>query len=85
MSIPERLGQLGRYYLTQHHKSGYWCRTWYDEATKHVRTVSLGTTDLERAKLALYQWYLTYELGERQEPESALWRNCLPLIFRRKA
>lgn len=84
MPRTEKLGQLGAYWLTQHHKSRVWCRTWYDAKTQQTRQASLGTTDLETAKLRLYQWYIGHEQSENQEPEDVLLSELFLSYFTRE-
>ena len=49
--------RVGEYYLTQN-RSGFWCRTWYDEQTRQRRAGSLGTKDFPEAKQRLNEWFV---------------------------
>ena len=51
-----RLGQIGRYWLSRRRNSAAWCRTWFDASTRQTCRASLGTDDLDEAKLALAAW-----------------------------
>ena len=50
-------GRIGGYWLSRRPNSDQWCRTWFDTATRQTRRASLGTGDLDAAKIALAQWF----------------------------
>lgn len=51
--------QLGEHWLSQRRGSDQWCRTWFDASSRQTKRSSLGTGDLERAKVLLAEWYVT--------------------------
>lgn len=55
--MQERLGEIGGYWLSRRRGSAQWCRTWFDAKSRQTRRASLGTDDLEAAKLELWKWY----------------------------
>ncbi len=67
----QRLGEIGGYWLSQRPNSRQWCRTWFDATTRQTRRASLGTVDLEDAKLKLAGWLMTGGAMAR-EPASAV-------------
>lgn len=50
--------RLGDYWLSQRGGSPAWYRTHYDEKARQTRRISLGTTDFEKAKVILDEWYM---------------------------
>jgi len=52
-------------WLSRRPNSPQWCRTWFDAATRQTRRASLGTDDLEAAKLALAEWVTLNARRER--------------------
>ncbi len=50
-TMQERPGQIGNYWLSQRTGSKNWCRTWFDAATRQTNRASLGTTDIQEAKV----------------------------------
>lgn len=68
--MQERLGQLGEYWLSKREGSDNWCRTWYDEPTRQTKRVSLGTADLQKAKIALYNWHSQHGKITKESPQS---------------
>lgn len=67
MSGTEERFQLGEFWLSQN-RVGTWCRTCFDSETRQTRRASLGTTDIERAKLALAKWYVRFADIKDAEP-----------------
>jgi integrase len=66
--MQERPGQIGDYWLSQRRGSAHWCRTWYDTATRQTRRESLGTTDFQEGKLALYEWFTRHgKIGDKKQ------------------
>lgn len=59
--------QLGDFWLSQN-RVGTWCRTCFDPDTRQTRRTSLGTTDFERAKRALAEWYIKHADIKDAEP-----------------
>ena len=66
-----RLGQIGRYWLSRRRNSAAWCRTWFDASARQTCRASLGTEDLDEAKLALAAWITANAKPERTRPEDA--------------
>ena len=55
----ERIGEIAGYWLSRRPNSPAWCRTWFDARNRQTRRVSLGTDDLDQAKLMLAAWITT--------------------------
>ena len=70
--MPAERFQLGDYWLSQRPNSPAWCRTWFDTAIRQTRRASLGTNDLERAKVALAEWYVKYANLKDAQPDDVL-------------
>jgi integrase len=66
-----RLGQIGGYWLSRRRNSTSWCRTWFDPSTRQTSRTSLGTDDLDEAKLALAAWITANATPERTQPQDA--------------
>ena len=66
-----RLGQIGAYWLSRRGNSAAWCRTWFDPTTRQTCRASLGTEDLDEAKLALAAWITANAKLERTQPQDA--------------
>lgn len=64
--MQERLGEIGEFWLSKRRGSEQWCRTWYDTNTQQTRRSSLGTSDLQEAKLKLWEWYARHGKVEKQ-------------------
>lgn len=65
--MQERPGQIGDFWLSKRRGSEQWCRTWYEDG--QTRRASLGTPDLQAAKLALYAWFNENGKLKAQAPE----------------
>lgn len=63
--------QIGDYWLSKRPGSESWQRTWFDSQSRQTRRASLGTADVEQARLALAKW-----VALNQAPRRA---NDLPL------
>lgn len=64
-----QLGRIGDFWLSRRPNSAQWCRTWFDVDARQTRRASLGTDDLEQAKLALAEWVtLNITLRRQQQP-----------------
>ena len=76
MSKKERTIQFGQYYLTKRTGSENWYIAWYEKAKNSNRRTerkSLGTSDLEKAKLKLAEWVISHgRVGERSAESVAL-------------
>jgi len=60
---------LGEYWISQRANSSAWCRTWFDKQTRQTRRVSLGTSDLGKAKLMLADWVTTHNRMSGEHPQ----------------
>lgn len=60
---------LGRYWIGSVEGSGRWYRFWYDAGVGEIRRRSLGTTDLEQAKIELAAIVLTEGSGQPADPK----------------
>lgn len=70
--MQERPGQIGNYWLSQRTGSKNWCRTWFDAATRQTNRASLGTTDIQEAKVRLWEWYAKYGDISKQMPQDVV-------------
>lgn len=75
--MQERIGQIGEYWLSKRAGSEHWCRTWFDPATRQTRRASLGTDDLQAAKLTLYEWFAKHGRVTKQEASD----TSLEMVF----
>lgn len=75
--MQERTGQIGDYWLSKRPGSNQWCRTWFDADTRQTKRASLGTDDLQAAKLKLYEWFAKYGRVGKQEAAQA----SLEMVF----
>lgn len=80
-----RLGQIGRYWLSRRRNSAAWCRTWFDAATRQTCRASLGTEDLDEAKLALAAWITSSIQPDQSRPEDAPLETYLVRYLERHA
>lgn len=64
----EKLGQLGDYWLSKRPGSKQWCRTWYCAKSRQTKRESLGTADVQVAKVALYDWFSRFGAVSDQDP-----------------
>ena len=60
--------RIGNFWLSRRPNSPMWCRTWFDRKTRQTRRTSLGTTDLEKAKLKLAEWVVLHERMSYEQP-----------------
>src|SRR5215212_9649329 len=70
--MPEELFRLGRYWIARVAGSGNLYRFWYDAGAGEIRCRSLGTADLEQAKLELAAIVLKEGAGRAAEPRDVL-------------
>jgi len=66
----QRLGEIGGYWLSRRPNSPAWCRTYFDPGKRQVVRVSLGTEDLEQAKLRLAEWVMAHVKADHAPPAS---------------
>ena len=73
--------RIGRFFLGKRCKSDNWCACFYDGASRgrNIRRVSLGTCDLEDAKLALARFVVEHEQARDVDPRDQL----LATVFQR--
>ncbi len=65
----DRVFEIGDYWISKRPDGkGGWQRTWYDKKARQTRRVSLGTADLEEAKLILAGWVLKNETMVDEDP-----------------
>ena len=64
----DQLGRIGDFWLSRRPNSPQWCRTWFDPGTRQTRRASLGTDDLESAKIHLAEWITLNVTLRRQQP-----------------
>jgi integrase len=81
----ERLGEVGGFWLSRRANSPVWCRTWFDSATRQTCRTSLGTEDLDDAKLALAAWVMANGKMERQRSDAVHLETCLIRYFEHQA
>jgi len=62
--------RVGDYWLSKQARSDYWCRTWYDDATRQTKRSSLRETNFERAKEVLTDWFIKNRTINKALPES---------------
>lgn len=71
--MQERTGQIGEYWLSQRPGSDAWCRTWFNGKTRQTQRASLGTNDLQAAKIKLWEWFAKYgRVGKQEAHDTAL-------------
>jgi integrase len=70
--MPKELFRLGRYWIATVPGSGNLYRFWYDARSGEVRRRSLGTGDLEQAKIELAKRVLAEGSGRASEPKDVL-------------
>jgi integrase len=71
--MQERTGQIGDYWLSKRSGSAQWYRTWFDADARQTRRASLGTDDLQAAKLILWEWFAKYgRVGKQAAHETSL-------------
>ena len=71
--MQERTGQIGEYWLSQRPGSDAWCRTWFNAKTRQTQRASLGTSDLQAAKVRLWEWFAKYgRVGKQEAHDTAL-------------
>ena len=80
----DRLGEIGGYWLSQRGNSTAWCRTWFDSGTRQTRRASLGTDDLQQAKLRLAEWVVTYGAMAANRPEDVALETCLVRYYQQQ-
>ena len=71
--MQERTGEIGGYWLSKRAGSDHWCRTWFDADTRQTRRASVGTSDVQAAKVRLWEWFAKYgRVGKQQAAETTL-------------
>ncbi len=65
----DRVFEIGEHWISKRPDAkGGWQRTWYDKKARQTRRVSLGTADLEEAKLIMAGWVLKNETMVDEDP-----------------
>lgn len=71
--MQERTGEIGGCWISKRPGSEQWCRTWYDANTRQTRRASLGTDDLQAAKIKLWEWFAKCgRVGKQEAHDTAL-------------
>lgn len=70
--MPEGRFQIGEYWLDKRAGSDNWCRCWFDRDTRQTCRASLGTRDLEAAKVKLAQWVTLNARVKKADPADRL-------------
>lgn len=83
--MPERIGEIGNVWLSKRPGSAQWCRTWYDGDTRQTRRASLGTDDLQAAKVRLWEWFAGHGDVQKQRPEDTALELVLVRYFQQQA
>ena len=65
----DRPGAISGYWLSRRPNSDQWCRTWFDRGARQTRRASLGTDDLEHARVLLAQWVTLNAAPRREHPQ----------------
>lgn len=75
----EKIGLLGRYWLTLRPGRDTWHRAWYDEDARQTRYVTYGTTSQEDAMVEHAEWYAKFGRDRLKDApkDAALLSNCL--------
>src|SRR5271155_5305993 len=81
----ERLGEINGYWLSKRPNSPAWCRTWFDPRQRQTRRASLGTDDLDQAKLALAAWVMANGRIEKQRADAVFLETCLVRYYEHQA
>lgn len=79
--MPRDLHKLGRYSIITVPGSSRLYRAWYDSGAGEVRRRSLGTGDLEQAKIELSKIVLREGSGKPEEPKGVLMSVVLDRYF----
>ena len=67
--------EIGRYFLSKRPNSASWCASRFDPTTRQTKRASLGTSDLQKAQLALARYVTEHDTLCRAEP------NIVPFEF----
>ncbi len=65
----ERIFQIEQYWLDKRPNSEMWCRCWFENRGRQTRRASLGTNDLQEAKLRLAQWVVQNRELHNERPQ----------------
>jgi integrase len=83
--MQERIGEIGKVWLSKRPGSGAWCRTWFDADTRQTRRTSLGTNDLQEAKVRLWEWHARYGRVGKQDPQDMPLEQVLVRYYQQHA
>jgi integrase len=81
----QRLGEIGGHWLSKRPNSSAWCRTWFNERTRQTCRASLGTDDLQQAKLILAAWVMSNGKMQGQGADSVPLETCLMRYYMQHA
>jgi integrase len=81
----DRLGEIAGHWLSKRRGSEAWCRTCFDPATRQTRRASLGTEDLDEAKLALAAWVMANGRIEHQDANNVFAETCFVRYYEQHA
>lgn len=77
--------QIGGYYLSKRAGSDYWYATFYDAKNRQTRKLTLGTPDLEEAKVRLAEWVVLHgDQDAPRRPQDVALADLLVRYFRSK-
>ena len=85
MAQSEPLYRLGEVWIGRRGRSDNLYRYWWDAEKKVTRRASLGTSDLEEAKLALKDWYAKNHLAEDQKLEAIVLATVIRCYYEEHA
>src|SRR4051812_40299579 len=79
--------RVGDYWLDCRPNSPNWCQCWLDRQARprQTRRASLGTDDLEQAKLMLLAWIQTNTTMTKEAPGSVALATCLARYYQNQA
>jgi integrase len=81
----EKLAELNGYWLSKRPNSPFWCRTWFDPRERQTRRASLGTADLNEAKLAFAAWVIANGRMQKQRADTVFFETCLVRYYEQHA
>lgn len=83
--MQERLGQIGEFWISKRPGSEQWCRTWYDAGTRQTRRTSLGTDDVQAAKVRLWEWFSRHGKVSKQDAQETPMETVLVRYYQQHA
>ncbi|MCJ7526884.1 MAG: hypothetical protein MUO37_02045, partial [Methyloceanibacter sp.] len=61
--------RIGNFFLDRRPNSPNWCVCWFDSATRQTKRASLGTSDLQAAKVQFAEYVTTHEALTNARPD----------------